>query len=193
MLKNIQINSIKYDRKKIKNEYLERFEQIYPIPFKCTKDKGDLLEYYVCAKYGGVRFDDITKELKNKLELSYIDKGIDIIDFDRCLFIQCKHYDSRLSFADISTFEYYSNYLNELKFFSGKYKKVLAFAGTGKIDPLIEKYKNISINKIIINEEKKSYILKAKKNKNLYLYICIFLLNLIYISIIILILFFNKI
>lgn len=122
------------------------------LQFKNSTNKGDLLELWTCACFGGILYKDIDSTIKIELGLSTIDKGIDIIDFENKLLIQCKNYDSRLSFKDISTFEFYSNFVKQSKLFK-KYKKVLVVGGNGSIDDLIRRKEDIHISRVDIGHE----------------------------------------
>lgn len=90
--------------------------------------------------------------IKIELGLSSIDKGVDIIDFENKLLIQCKNYDSRLSYKDISTFEFYSNVMKQDKIFK-KFRKVLVVGGNESIDDLIRRKEDIHISRIDIGHE----------------------------------------
>lgn len=121
------------------------------LQFANSTNKGDLLELWTCACFGGILYKDIDSTIKIELGLSTIDKGIDIIDFENKLLIQCKNYDSRLSFKDISTFEFYSNFVKQSKLFK-KYKKVIVVGGTGQIDNLIREKNDIITRRIEIGK-----------------------------------------
>lgn len=131
---------------------LEATLSIRPKEEQIPKDKGDLLELWTCACFGGILYKDIDPMIKIELGLSSIDKGVDIIDFENKLLIQCKNYDSRLSYKDISTFEFYSNVMKQDKIFK-KFRKVLVVGGNGSIDDLIRRKEDIHISRIDIGHE----------------------------------------
>ena len=137
---------------RMKYNDLEATLSVRPKEDQIPKDKGDLLELWTCACFGGVLYKDIDQMIKIELGLSSIDKGVDIIDFENKLLIQCKNYESRLSYKDISTFEFYSNVMKQDKIFK-KFRKVLVVGGNGSIDELIRKKEDIRISRVDIGHE----------------------------------------